>query len=70
MQTTDISATQQHCTYCFQVLEAALQKQAMPDFPEGLPQIDVPVFVTFHVNEDELRGCIGTFSPGPIGKQL
>ena len=57
-----------HCCYCFEVLEAALEKKEMPQFPKDLQEVDVPLFVTFHIHDDELRGCIGTFSSGPIAK--
>ena len=53
------------------MLENVLNKgKEMPPFPADLPSVEVPIFVTFHINDDELRGCIGTFSPGPIATQL
>lgn len=54
--------------YCFDVLVSTINKTNPPKFPEKLPIFDVPVFVTFHINGDDLRGCIGTFSPGPVSK--
>ncbi|CAD8067806.1 unnamed protein product [Paramecium primaurelia] len=57
-----------HCAYCFDVLIASLQQKDVPK--PTFQEFDVPVFVTFHANKEDLRGCIGTFSPGPLGQQL
>jgi uncharacterized protein (TIGR00296 family) len=32
--------------------------------------VQVPLFVTWHINGDDLRGCIGTFSATPIEDTL
>jgi len=47
------------------VLIASLQSKDLPK--PTFQEFDVPVFVTFHANTEDLRGCIGTFSPGPLG---
>lgn len=54
-----------HCAYCFEVLIASLNKSDIPK--PTFQEFNVPVFVTFHANKEDLRGCIGTFSPGPLG---
>ena len=28
-----------------------------------IPDVDTPLFVTYHINGDTLRGCIGNLSP-------
>jgi AMME syndrome candidate gene 1 protein len=58
-----IQATKAHCKYCFEVLIAKLTKQAPPAWPAQLNNVSVPLFVTWtYTKNDELRGCIGTFS--------
>lgn len=63
-------ATIEHCVFCFDVLVAALERRELPVPKFTHPSFDSPVFVTFHMNQEELKGCIGTFQPGPLGKQL
>jgi len=58
-----IQATKAHCKYCFDVLLAKLTKQDPPAWPAQLSNISVPLFVTWtKTKNEELRGCIGTFS--------
>lgn len=64
----NITATKAHCVFCFDVLTAILKKTEIPKFE--LENVEVPVFVTFHIDKEDLRGCIGTFNPAPLGKQL
>jgi AMMECR1 domain-containing protein len=64
-----ISATKAHCKFCFDVLIAKLTNQNTPNYPENLPNPEVPIFVTWK-KEGELRGCIGTFAPGLLSKVL
>ena len=43
----------------------------MPAWPTKLPTISVPLFVTWtFTKDDELRGCIGTFSSEELKKVL
>jgi AMMECR1 domain-containing protein len=67
MQNT-LKVLKDHCVFCFSVLDAALLKQDLPEFPKHLPVFEAPVFITFHIDKEELRGCIGTFSSGPLDK--
>jgi AMMECR1 domain-containing protein len=68
MQNTKIQATIDHCYFCFDVLMAAFDKKEPPKLPAHLPSCEVPVFVTLHINKEELRGCIGTFAPDVLEK--
>ena len=34
----------------------------IPNYPEELPNYVCPLFVTWKINGDELRGCIGNFN--------
>lgn len=59
-------ATKDHCAYCFDVLQAALSgdkksSKGFPPVPDTIPKISAPLFVTWHINKDDLRGCIGIF---------
>lgn len=56
----NVKATHDHCKFCFQVLDAKLRGQKVPEFPKELPDYKVPIFVTWLLDGD-LRGCIGTF---------
>ena len=60
---TKIEATKEHCAYCFDVIQAALNGEAnaksFPPLPSAIKDISTPLFVTWHINKDELRGCIG-----------
>lgn len=65
----DIAATKLHCKYCFDVLIAKLSKKLLPPYPNTLPDDKVPIFVTWKI-KDDLRGCIGTFSPSKLSAIL
>lgn len=50
------------CKYCFNVLDNKLNKNVkLLNFPQEFKEMKCPLFVTWKI-EDELRGCIGTFS--------
>ena len=55
-----IKATKDHCKYCFQILNSILENQDLPPLPASIPDVSVPLFVTWNYRGD-LRGCIGTF---------
>jgi len=65
----NIHATKEHCKYCFDVLIAKLSNKPIPQYPNTLPDHKVPIFVTWKINDD-LRGCIGTFSPSKLSNIL
>ena len=66
-----IKATKEHCKYCFEVLLSKLTHQSAPEWPEELPNVTVPLFVTWtYTANHQLRGCIGTFSKQEIKKVL
>lgn len=44
------------------MLLAKLKGAPIPAWPKSLPDASTPIFITWKIN-DELRGCIGTFSP-------
>ena len=54
-----IKSLKEHCAYCFDVILAKLSKEKTPDYPSNLQVFSSPLFVTWHINKDELRGCIG-----------
>ncbi len=64
-----IKATKRHCAYCFEVLLARLDGKESPPFPNTLQNSKLPLFVTWK-KDDDLRGCIGTFSPDDLNKNL
>lgn len=66
----DPISTKDHCAYCFDVLLAQLNKKQLPEFPSNLERVSCPLFVTWNTEGDDLRGCIGTFSPKPISQLL
>lgn len=66
----EILASKDHCKYCFDVLKAALNNQQIPPFPTHLPKVKIPLFVTWNIDGNDLRGCIGTFSHENIEKML
>ena len=50
-------------SFCFETLQAKLSKKKMPSYPESVPDPSYPIFVTWTTGkEEDLRGCIGTFS--------
>ena len=61
----NIAATKEHCKHCFDALIAKLYNKALPPNPNTLNDDKVPIFVTWKIKED-LRGCIGTFSPSKL----
>lgn len=61
----NIAATKEHCKHCFDALIAKLYNKALPPYPNTLIDDKVPIFVTWKIKED-LRGCIGTFSPSKL----
>ncbi|KAL4488909.1 hypothetical protein ABPG72_005696 [Tetrahymena utriculariae] len=69
-QNNQVQATKEHCKYCFDVLKAALNNQPIPPFPSHLQKYKCPLFVTWHIDGDDLRGCIGTFQHENIEKIL
>jgi AMMECR1 domain-containing protein len=61
----------EHCKLCFDTLIAKLSNKQLPEWPEHLPKVSVPLFVTWKITANhELRGCIGTFSKQEIQKVL
>jgi len=69
-----VESTKEHCAYCFDVVTIILagksKKGDFPPLPASIPKVDAPLFVTWHINKDELRGCIGTFSDESVEKNL
>lgn len=67
---TEIQATQEHCAFCFDIikgtLEGTLKPNANPPLPESIPNVQSPLFVTWHIDGDDLRGCIGNFFPSRL----
>jgi len=66
-QPENIESTKEHCAYCFDVLQAALNGETklgrnFPSFPKSIPRATAPLFVTWHIHKDDLRGCIGFFN--------
>jgi AMMECR1 domain-containing protein len=63
---TQMQASQDHCSFCFDVLIAHLTnvESPAPDFEDG----HQPLFVTWNKSSNwgqntQLRGCIGTLEP-------
>ncbi|KAJ1770621.1 hypothetical protein LPJ77_005291 [Coemansia sp. RSA 2523] len=60
-------ATKQHCAYCFSVLLAQLQHTTFDVAPTFDTSTEYPLFVTWNKQgsdgQEQLRGCIGNFSP-------
>lgn len=60
-----LEATHAHCVYCFDILRGTLEGEikgkSFPPLPSTIPKITAPLFVTWHIHGDELRGCIGNF---------
>ena len=57
-----VQATKEHCKICFDSLLSVLNKKQLPKWPESIPDVQTPIFVTWKI-KGHLRGCIGTFSP-------
>jgi AMME syndrome candidate gene 1 protein len=63
MELPRVSATKEHCRYCFDVLLAKLKGETLPEWPKHFVSVPLPLFVTWKTTKDmDLRGCIGTFS--------
>jgi AMME syndrome candidate gene 1 protein len=63
----------QLCIYAFDVIILSAKKldQDLLKFPEKFKDKNFPLFVTWSKGEDKcLRGCIGTFSPDDLEKNL
>ncbi len=59
------------CSFCFDTLIAQLGKKELPVLEEKYSSAKFPLFVTWTKGKDkELRGCIGTFTEEPLGKNL
>ncbi|WIA41609.1 hypothetical protein OEZ86_008969 [Tetradesmus obliquus] len=65
-EVTQMQASQDHCSFCFDVLISHLTKvdSPAPDFADGYQ----PLFVTWNKSSNwgqntQLRGCIGTLEP-------
>jgi len=64
----------EHAYYCFDVLQAHFSNSKPP--PALFPDAKYPLFVTWSVRSGKpgghlkLRGCIGNFSPQPLGAGL
>jgi uncharacterized protein (TIGR00296 family) len=59
--------------FCFDVIITTLKKKSLEDlrFPEEFSGKTSPVFVTWYKGKDkDLRGCIGTFTPDDLQKNL
>ena len=53
--------------HCFGILIAKLTNKQLPEWPKHLPNVSVPLFVTWTLTANhELRGCIGTFTKQEI----
>ena len=74
METSTLVSTKEHCAYCFDIiisaLDGKLKKGEFPSLPESIGKVSAPLFVTWHIYKDDLRGCIGTFSSESIEKNL
>ena len=60
------------CVCVFDTLISYLTKKKIPNcFPDSLKNKKFPLFVTWTTGKDkELRGCIGTFAPNDLEKNL
>ncbi|EFO85761.1 hypothetical protein CRE_01831 [Caenorhabditis remanei] len=57
--------------YCFDVINAQLNRQKEPAVPREIPNVKLPLFVTWKKGvHHDLRGCIGTFSDLKLGDGL
>ena len=61
----DDNAGKALCAFCFDTIIASLNGEKEPEYPkEKAPDEKYPLFVTWTKGkDDDLRGCIGTFSP-------
>lgn len=66
------------CKYCFAIVEYYLQNKnkkdpssPLPEFPKEFKGESYPLFVTWKISaNDDLRGCIGTFSSDKLENNL
>mmetsp|Transcript_1152 Transcript_1152/g.1363 ORF Transcript_1152/g.1363 Transcript_1152/m.1363 type:complete len:201 (+) Transcript_1152:160-762(+) len=71
-----LSATEEHCRYCFQVLQSKLEAEnRTPPNPEFDNSVKAPLFITWSKKEDgeeefTLRGCIGNFQDLDLHKGI
>eukprot|EP01017_Pseudomicrothorax_dubius_P034213 TRINITY_DN4662_c0_g1_i7.p1 TRINITY_DN4662_c0_g1~~TRINITY_DN4662_c0_g1_i7.p1 ORF type:complete len:210 (-),score=40.69 TRINITY_DN4662_c0_g1_i7:296-925(-) len=76
MDSITAKATTEHVAFCFDVLEKYLETPKgfkTPPLPATIADIKVPLFVTWYTvqrGERNLRGCIGTFEPESLSKNL
>ena len=59
MDTVSLTATKEMCAYAFDAISHYLDKKERLKAPDHFPTADAPLFVTWHINGDDLRGCIG-----------
>ena len=60
----NISSTPTHCIYCFDIVQQALSAEdpfsiEFPPLPDTIKKQEAPLFVSWHKNGTELKGCIG-----------
>ncbi|GBG31134.1 AMME syndrome candidate 1 protein-like [Hondaea fermentalgiana] len=66
-----LTASEEHCKFCFDVLVAKLQGRALPEATFANRSLKAPLFVTWTTTrEDALRGCIGNFSDLELGSGI
>lgn len=85
VDSTKVVATKEMCSYCFDGLIFFLEKREILPSPKTFPQVDAPLFVSWHTSDGNLRGCIGkkifslnhmryiligTFAKEPLGSNL
>lgn len=59
------------CVFSINVVERFLTDGVVVEYPETLPDLSTPLFVTWtFIKDDNLRGCIGTFSNEKLSKNL
>ena len=59
MDLPPIVATKEMCAYCFDAILHYIDHQETLLTPRHFPTANSPLFVTWHINGTELRGCIG-----------
>lgn len=65
--TLALTANAEMCAHCFDVIVAKLNRHPTIPKMSTLDEVRCPLFVTLHIvngRNKELRGCIGTLSPG------
>ncbi|CAI2381504.1 unnamed protein product [Moneuplotes crassus] len=68
----DENAGKAMCAHCFDTIIAELDGDKGPEYPsDKAPDEKYPLFVTWTTGQEEdLRGCIGTFSPSLLSSIL